>query len=116
MRKTLQEKLTREFKAQARLLCFYGTDKASVLESRSMPVSSLTKKIKNDIECLKLTAAEVGAYSLSSNQVDLNHNYFIIAKNLRENVWLNRKLDKEIFYNVYINPKLVRVSKVTFYQ
>jgi len=116
MRKTFQDKLTQEFKASVRNICLYGTDKGSVLESPSLPVNSLTRKIKSQIESLKLSAGRVGAYSLSSNQIDYNHTYFIIAKNLRENVWLNRKLDKEIFYNVYINPKLLKVSNVNLIQ
>lgn len=110
MRKTFQEKLTREFKIAARQISLYGTEDAKVLDSSTSPVYNLTRKIKSDIECLKMSASLVGAYSLSANQVGLGHSYFIIAKNLRENVWLNRKLDKEIHYNVYINPKLNKAS------
>ncbi len=112
MRKTLKDKLTKEVKPILREIILYGTPQAKYLDNASLNVASMTKRTSANIETLKMSANFAGAFSLASNQIALDHSYFIIAKKLREGIWLKRHLEKEIAYNVFINPKILAQSQV----
>jgi len=114
MRKTLQEKLSRDFKGVLREIALYGTPNSKFLDRSSMAVGAVTRKIKKDIESLKISANYHGAYSLAANQIGLDHSFFIMAKHLKDGVWINRRMEKEIKYDTIINPKIKKVSRVYF--
>jgi len=115
MRKTLQEKLSRDFKGVLREICLYGTPNTKFLDRSTMTVGAVTRKLKKDIESLKMSANYHGAFSLSANQVGFDHSFFIMAKHLKDGVWLNRRLEKEIKYETVINPKIKKVARLEEY-
>ena len=112
MRKTLQDKLAKEFKGSIREICLYGTESGKSLDLSAVTVGGLTRRVKKDIESLKITANHYGSFSMSPNQLFLDPKLFIIAKNLKDGVWFNRKFSKSLTYNVFVNPKITKVSKV----
>mgnify|MGYP002623643983 CR=1 FL=1 len=112
MRKSLQQKLSRKFKAEPLELIVHGLNGNEWLESSSLSVGFLSKKIKNNIESAKATANLLGLYSLAANQVALEHSFFIIASKLKDGIWMDRNLSKALDYDVYINPIILGVSPV----
>ena len=112
MRKTLQQKLAKDYKGVLREICLYGTPNTKFLDRTTMTVGAVTRKLKKDIDSLKMSANYHGAFSLSANQVGFDHSFFIMAKHMKDGIWLNRKLEKEIKYETIINPKIKKVSRV----
>ena len=110
--KSLADKLKKSYKANILDLIIIGAAEFKIVESRGITVCALTKRVKKDIEALKLSANCFGLYSASANQFGLEYNLFLMGKHLKNNIWFDKELQSKINYNVIINPQIIGASAV----
>ena len=84
-------------------LLLFGSPNSSSLEKSCLFVRSRSKRIQTDIESLKMTAIKYNEPSLSSNQIGMDYNIFIISNSLL------KKIHND--FTVYINPKIIEKSE-----
>jgi peptide deformylase len=115
-RKTFSDKIAQQLKSGVTNLALYGTETAQALDLQAMTVGTITRKIKRDIESMRQTANYFSSYSFASNQIGLDYRIFLISKNLKDGKWLNPRKEKEIKYDVIINPEITEISSVYILQ
>jgi len=111
MRHVLQAKLKKECKDSIRDIFQYGSERARGLDLITNVYGGTKRRLAKDLEVLRVSANYVGAYSLSSNQIGLDYDYFIMAKSLHDGVW-SVNTQKDLKYNAYVNPQIKWISQV----
>lgn len=84
----------------------FGQPQSLNLDLPSLFVGSKSKRVKADIESLKLTAQKHKQQSLSSCQIGFDYNIFIIGPSKNCHI-------KD--YTTFINPKIISKSNVYLY-
>jgi hypothetical protein len=112
MRRTLKQKLADSLKAKPLDLIIHGGPQSTYLEIQGMIVGHNGRHIKKSLSSMKALSSLLGIYSASANQFALDHSMFIIAKSLKDGIWMDRQLTKELDFVTYINPSIVAASPV----
>lgn len=111
-RKSFSDKIAQQLKSGVTHLALYGTETAQALELQAMTVGTITRKVKRDIESMRQTANYFSSYSFAANQIGLDHRMFLMSRSLKDGKWLNPRKEKEIKYDVIINPEIIDISSV----
>jgi len=112
MRRVLQRKLLKESKDSITNIRRYESEMGRNLEVIAMEYGGPARRLKKELNTLKMTANYIGASSLSSNQVGFFYAYFAVAKRLQDGVWSYRTTDREMKYNIFVNPEVTYISEV----
>ena len=115
MRRTLNQKIADSLKAKPLDLIVHGGPRTNYLEIQGMIVGHNSRLIKKTISSMKALSSVLGIYSASANQFALDHSMFIISRSVKDGIWMDRNLKKELDFITYINPSIVSASQVSFF-
>lgn len=115
MRRTLKQKLADSLKERPLDLIVHGGPRTTFLEIQGLLVGHNSRLIKKNISAMKALSSILGIYSASANQFALDHSMFIMSKQIKDGVWMDRFAKNNIEYTTYINPSIVGASSVTFF-
>lgn len=116
LKNNLKKKLSKFSDFNASPIFIFGSDENIFLTSKCQPASSISKRVKQQIEILKKTASALNLTSLSCNQIFSLDSIFIMNRHVEDyqNSGINGKnwyIKSPLEYQVFINPKLTHVTR-----
>ncbi|CAK83953.1 unnamed protein product (macronuclear) [Paramecium tetraurelia] len=98
--------------AQVHRILRIGDKDYQKITQQTQPIQMMSQRMKQIIQCLKMTAAQENAVSLSCPQIGYNYQIFVVLKHMKKNQWCYNNLSSSD-YMTLINPQKLKQSRFT---